>query len=479
MRASWVAVGSWLTAVALARGADHAPPEPATPSTLVLLPSAQRRGETEETSPQRQGRLRTPPTEREASQPFTLNALIELARASHPDLVTARARVEMARGRLIQAGLYPNPTLTWESADVGAGRTPGQQGPVIAQQIIPSVKVRLAEAAAAHGVSVADWQALVSWYTVVTRIRTAYYSWLAAKAEVDVTEELVRLAGSTLEAAQKLQQAGVGTRPDVLRAQVERDQMQLQVDVARQRLDAARALLAIAVGVPTLPCGPTDGSLDALAPEYCWDLVAQLVTDRNAEVLAAQSGILQAERALQRARVEPVPNMQVSARPFYSYADHHAEYTVSAGVTLPVFNRNQGGIHEAEADLVRTRAELRSVQLRLTERLALAFQRYLTAGRQVEALSGHIVPAARESLQLIQAGYQRGDPKYDYVAVFQALRVLAQARLQYVQAFGQRWQAAVEIAGLLQQDVLVSPRPVCAPEVSPPGSTMLHDPISQ
>src|SRR5437016_5248240 len=46
--------------------------------------------------------------------PLSLEALLAFAADRHPDMGAARARAGVARGRLVQASLYPNPTLTWE-----------------------------------------------------------------------------------------------------------------------------------------------------------------------------------------------------------------------------------------------------------------------------------------------------------------------------------------------------------------------------
>src|SRR5262245_11007616 len=46
-----------------------------------------------------------------ANGPLTLERLLDLAAQNNPDVRAARARAEAARGRLIQAGLYPNPIL--------------------------------------------------------------------------------------------------------------------------------------------------------------------------------------------------------------------------------------------------------------------------------------------------------------------------------------------------------------------------------
>src|SRR5437899_944619 len=43
---------------------------------------------------------------------LSLRGLLALAVQSNPDLAIAQAQAEAARGRMIQAGLYPNPTVT-------------------------------------------------------------------------------------------------------------------------------------------------------------------------------------------------------------------------------------------------------------------------------------------------------------------------------------------------------------------------------
>jgi cobalt-zinc-cadmium efflux system outer membrane protein len=188
--------------------------------------------------------------------------------------------------------------------------------------------------------------------------------------------------------------------------------------------------------------------------------VRETVLTRSSEVQEAQANVLQAEQLVRRARAENVPNLLLSARPFYAFPDQTMQGRVELGATLPVWNRNQGSILAAEADLVRTRAEVSQVELRLTERLTPAFQRYQNARRQTELYEKQVLPNARESLRRVRLGYERGDPKYDYTAVLQAQRTLAQARLVYVLALGELWRAVSELAGLLQQDELRMGGPV-------------------
>lgn len=390
------------------------------------------------------------------TQQLTLDQVLQLALSQHPDLAVAQARAQAARGRLIQAGLYPNPIFRWHASQIGNADGPGgEQGPVISQTIITGGKRQLAEQASAFGVNAADWQAVTWWYTVLTRVRVAWYERLAAQREVAAARELSKVADDGLAAAEKLLKGGTGTQPDVLRARVEVEQSRIRLTTAEQRESAARRQLAVAAAVTNLGEFEAIDDLDRSPPELNWDVLREHVLTVSSEVQEAQALVCQNERLVARARAEVRPDVQLLLSPFYDFTSPAGmRGLVDVGVSVPLFNRNQGNIHGALADLARSQAEVRQVELRLTDRLTLAYQRYETARKQRAALSERILPNARESLRLMQLGYERGDPKYDYTAVLQAQAALAQARLADVQAQGELWKALSEIQGLLQVEEL-------------------------
>jgi cobalt-zinc-cadmium efflux system outer membrane protein len=392
-----------------------------------------------------------------APRPLTLQRLLDLATENNPDLAAARARADAARGQLIQAGLYPNPVVAPGVEELGNKEGPaGLPGIAVEQEIVTAGKLRLARAAASYGVAAADWQATTRWFEVRTKVSQAYYELLAARREVETSEEAVKISREGLDAVRKLEKAGVRARPDVLRAQVDLDQNRLRLAQAEQRREAASKLLAAAVGLPSLPPGPVEGTLDQPVPAYSYQATLETVLVRSSEVQAAQAEIQQAEQLVLRARAERIPNVRIGVRPAYDQVDRTGLVDVSASVALPLFNRNQGNILSAEADVRRAMAEARAVELRLTERLAAAFQRYAAAQEQVEIYEKQILPNAREALRLIRVGYPA---TYDYTAVLEAQRTLVQAQLLHVQARGDLWRAASEIAGLLQDDGALPERP--------------------
>ena len=124
---------------------------------------------------------------------------------------------------------------------------------------------------------------------------------------------------------------------------------------------------------------------------------------------------------------------------------------VEAGVNLPLFNRNQGNIMSAMAEVARTDAELRQIESRLAERLAESYRRFENAKRQSEILE-KAVKDAEESLKLVREGNVLDRKVARYMDVLDALRLLSQVRLELVEMQGEVWKAKSEIEGILQTE---------------------------
>ncbi len=390
--------------------------------------------------------------------PITLDELLQLAVLHHPDLQAAHARVEAARGRMIQAGLYPNPAFGPNIGQLG-NSSPGlgEAGARFMQTIVTGNKLGLAKAAAAHGVEAADWQAITKWHDVVARVRLAYFEVLTARRERDTLGDIVRASEEALKTATTLEKTGAGARPDVLRATVEFEQNRLKEQVAHRRVDAAWQNLLTAIGRPALALDRLPQNrkeLEHSPPDYDWQRMLHCLRETSAELHEARSLIAQQEKVLARAKADVKPDLSLQVNPFYNSDAREFRAQVIMTAPVPLFDRNQGNIRAAQADLARTQAEERQLELRLTEKLTGAYQRYQSARQQVNAYRDIIVPRARESVKLIEAGYRGGDKKYDYTAVLQVQQSLFQAQLAETQSLGELWRAVVEIASILQQNDL-------------------------
>jgi outer membrane protein, heavy metal efflux system len=100
--------------------------------------------------------------------------------------------------------------------------------------------------------------------------------------------------------------------------------------------------------------------------------------------------------ALQRARAEPVPN--VNFQGLVNWQDNGIGGKPDGGVavSLPIrfFNRNQGAIARAEHEVVAAKQALAQLTFDLQNRLAPIFEQYSNARNQVERYKVIILPAA-------------------------------------------------------------------------------------
>ena len=391
-----------------------------------------------------------------AQTALTFAELATMAGHSHPDVKIARAAVIAAQGRFVQAGLYPNPIVGYYGTDLNTvANAAGKQGISFNQQIVTANKLGLAQAAASKGIAAADFVAISRYFDVVSRLRVAYFDAVAAQREVKVNEELIGLAQKGLDATEKLSAAGTGSRPDILRARVELELFRNRMTISRNRAEATWRLLAVAAGQPHMEPRPLADRLEDLPMSYDYDMLEKWILENSAEVRAAYASVAEAEWLVKRARAEACPNVTLQVIPEYYFDDRRPGAQVTLTAPIPVFNRNQGNILAAQAELGRTYQVVRQTELLLTQRLTLAFQRYRAAKEQADTFAKRILPDAAEAVQLIQLGYTKGDARYDYTAVLQAENALAQAQLGYVGVLNDLQRAVSEIEGLMQrEDVL-------------------------
>lgn len=382
--------------------------------------------------------------------PWNLQRLLDQAGEAHPDLSAARAKADAARGQLVQAGLYPNPTVGWRSEEVSLNRSGGgQQGPYVNQEIVTGGKLSIAQAAAAHGVTAADWAATTKWYDLATKIRVAYYELMTAERTLTTAKEIEALLRSSVEKAEKLQIDGSMLPFDVRKTQVEQSLSSAKRGTAERRLEAAKTKLAAVSGLPLEVISKLYGPQELGTPSYEWTPSLEGMLARSSEIQEVQSQIQQAQEQIRLAEAQVIPNLQLQARPVYDFPDRNAMLFLEAGIALPVFNRNQGNIMTARAELARADAELRQTQLRLTERLSEAFRRYQSAKVQLAGLN-KAQTQGEEALKLVQTAFSADSKTARYLDVLDAQRTLYQVKLELIETEGEMRKAMSEVEGLIQ-----------------------------
>ncbi len=392
------------------------------------------------------------PAVRGISNRMGLDELEGLALTHNPALARAGATVRSAQGNWVQVGLYPNPFVGYTGQQIGDRGTAGQQGVYFGQMLMLGGKLRLNRAIASQGVREQQQQAAMVRWKVVTDVRLRYVDAVVAQRSIDLTQKLVAVGEQGVQAAEALLKAQEVGRVDALQARIELDQGRLLLARAENRYRASWAGLAAAVGIPQLAQTELVDTLNEPPPVRDWDVSLGALFSASPELGAAQARVSQAAFTFQRARVQPIPNPDNQFMVQRDNAAHENIGMVQSTIVVPLFDRNQGAIRRAAADLAAARADYQRLQLALQSRLALAFERYANGRQQVERYSRDILPHATETLGLVAAGYRQGE--FPFLNYLTAQRTYFQVNLAYVEALRELWQSTAVIDGLLLSDSL-------------------------
>ena len=387
---------------------------------------------------------------------YTLDDFIRLGLERNPRLAQAGLAVDAARGRALQAGLYPNPTISATFDELGdrQGRGGINTIPLITQEIVTGGKLDLSRAAAGREVDQAALALAARRADLLADIRAAYFDVVALRRRIELLREVRELTTQSVARARQLVAAQQAPELDAIQLEVEAERARAEFEAAEQELPAAFRRLAATTGAKDLDAAPLAGSLDDPLPDYELDRVRAYVVAVHPDVRAAHVGLERARLVWQRAQAEVVPNVTVSGGYVRQNQNKSDDAVVGVSLPVPVWNRNQGNIAAALAEVGSAAREVERVENDLTERVAVAFREYAAARRRAEGLEA-MRDKAERAFQII------ADPKNINVTAIQRLvaqQAVAQARLEYARARGEAWRAASAISGLTLEEAWPPPQ---------------------
>jgi cobalt-zinc-cadmium efflux system outer membrane protein len=303
-------------------------------------------------------------------------------------------------------------------------------------------------------------------YRLLNDVDQGFYSALAAQETVHLRRNLLSIAQDAVETAHQLANVGQADAPDILQAEVEGEQAKVEYATAQRGYIQAFNILAAVAGKPGLPPSPLHGNLEdwpKLDPEQT---IEAIVRD-SPVVKRAQQSVEQAEAELRSARREAVPDLSLRAgiRQDNELLDDAALRPTrvglvgfaTVGVNIPIFNRNQGNVAAAKADLERAQEEVMRVQLSLRRSAQPLLQNYLAEQDEAGRYKSEMIPRAKRAYQLYLNKYSQMASAYPQVIISQ--RTLFQLQVAYIKALENLWINATALQNFALSGGLNAPMP--------------------
>ena len=397
--------------------------------------------------------LSSPARSETAPNPLTADDAVREALAANADLAAARFAIDIARGGLLQAGRLANPELEVGYADDFAFKSEGERtGAAGLSQRFP-VTSRLAREkdVAAKDVETAAAEVRDFERRLVAEVESAFYTVRALDERSLVNRELIDSVRHVEETTTRRLEAAEVSPAEVGLLRIERLRLEQEARrIAREREIAAASLVRLlgrASPDGLTPVGDLDpGALPAARGPAA---AAGDLTGRG-DLDAARSTIERAEadRGLARAEVWEDWSVGLGYEGERTVFDEpigvkrDSFLTLGVKVPIPLWNRQQGRIAAAEAEVGRARRSRDALVLRIDEEIRVAEARVRTLRESVDAYASELLPEASRSRDLFERGYRQG--LVGIAELLQAQRQYNESRGLYLELVGDLRRATIE-----------------------------------
>ncbi|TKW61084.1 MAG: TolC family protein [Blastochloris viridis] len=367
---------------------------------------------------------------------MNLETAISKALQGSPAIAAATASLSAADGTLKQSGLLPNPEIGIDAENVaGSGPYRGTDSAEYTYSLSQKVEIggkRGSRRGVAGAERTATQQSLQATKLDITRdVTIAYGEVLAAGEKLELVKSRENLAREVL--ANVGQRVGAARDPLIYKnqAEVALATTTLELQKTQRDLVLAKRKLASFWGDGILSDSLDPTVLDTTSePEDLSIYQAKLGENPDLQRMNSLREAREATLRLEKAQGIPDPTISVGLRNFRE--NREQAMLVGMSLPIPVFDRNQGNISRAGAEVLQAEQEVKKARLEAEQALNEAWQDWQSAHNESTQLQKRIIPSAEEALKLSRQGYERG--RFSFLEVLNAQRTLAEAQEQQINA---------------------------------------------
>jgi cobalt-zinc-cadmium efflux system outer membrane protein len=391
------------------------------------------------------------PQLQEPTGTINLRQVLTLALTHNPDLKAFSWAVRAGEAKTLQAGLRPNPELETEIEEFGgSGDLSGFSAIETTIQLGVPIDLggvrRKQRQIAGLEAELAGWNYETARLDVLTQVNRAFIDVLAAQKVVTLNEELVRLAEQVFNTAKAQVEAGKVAPVQQMRTQVELVNSRIALEASKRGLEGARFVLAATWGSTSPTFEKVEGQFEMAKPIPTVEQLANRIF-QNPNIARWTVEIAHRRAAIQLERSRRVPDLSIGGGMKHLNESDDVAFIFGLSLPIPLFDRNQGAIREAEYNLVRSFEEQRSAEVAVRTALMTAYGTLSAAAGTVSSLKNEVLPSAQSTFDAVTEGYRIG--KFDFLEMLDAQRTLFDVRSSYIDALAKYHKAVADVERLI------------------------------
>ena len=278
-------------------------------------------------------------------------------------------------------------------------------------------------------------------------LKKAYYQLYFLNTKVGVNQQTLNLLADLEKLARSQNEVGKVTLQDVLRAQIEQEQLTTEIVNLEDSRNPLLAQFKAALGLtPEQPTPPVPQQFESTPLDLTSEKLFATALARNPRLKAMEAEVRRADASIRLAYKARVPDFNVGVE-----ADAKASpvfVTPRVGVTLPIWrDKIAAQIAQAQAGKRASEARLSAEQIGLAVEFAEKTFMFRESSRNLALLQDRLLPKARQSLEVGRAAYLSG--QLDFLNLISAQRTLLEFQLAEVEASTRRELALAELSLLI------------------------------
>ena len=388
---------------------------------------------------------------KEPNGEITLRDVYAASLVRSPRLTRYAWEVRIREAQTLQSSFLPNPEIEIEVEEFGgSGDLSGfdsAETTVLFSQLIEIGQKRQKRLNTAQlNQELATWDYETARVSVLADVSRAFSNLLLLQERKGMMQENLSLAKKVYDAINKRIQAGAASPLDLTKANVELAKAKIEFQRIQRDVKSARIQLATKWGSREPQFDRAKGkflSLQVLPP-------IEALTERiskNPQIARWASEITQRKAQIEVEESKAISDMEIGLGVSHLNEPDDVAAVFNVSLPLTVFNRNQGGVREANYELEIARHRKHEAELRINAELSNYYQKISAAFEEINALEAELLPAAKQAYDGIHTAFVEG--KVGYLQVLDVQRTLFETRRQHLEALVAYNAFAIEIEALI------------------------------
>jgi len=347
----------------------------------------------------------------QVQKPLTINELIGIALESSPQVLVARDQSKAIQGQLSSARAIPNPDFEMNTGQQRSVSGPLTTGNVSSWSVtqpldMPYNRYPRVNAAEAN-VRAAEATRIAFEIEMISRVQQRFYELMRRDAELKAAEEDLSLTKQIRDRMQIRYDVGDTARFELIRAQTEFLNAQINAESSKLRVEQAKGQLRQVVGYSLPPDYEVVSQTLKMEPLPPLPILLSELHTQSPELQRAKAEVEATESKLSFEQNSRLPRLSIKAS---QYNDpNFTDRLYGLVVSIPIWDFKGGQIAEAEANASRAKNQLNAQSQSLEQQLETAYKLYQMTSYQVKILDQEVVQLASSARRIAEVSYRYGE----------------------------------------------------------------------